>query len=121
MMLLVCASIVFNFQFSMFASAQAQSDSVVRVGLPGGPDIEMVWVEGGAFTMGSNGEKGVSHQYEDSRPEHRVTVGGYTLTMQGAIVPVPFIYKGDVLYGMETKAKADWIVPVPPVPPSVPG
>ena len=87
MMLLVCASIVFNFQFSMFASAQAQSDSVVRVGLPGGPDIEMVWVEGGAFTMGSNGEKGVSHQYEDSRPEHQVTVGGYYIgrheVMQG--------------------------------------
>ena len=50
----------------------------------------------------------------------RVTVDGYTLTMQGAIVPVPFIYKGDVLYGMETKAKADWMRPVPPAPPSVP-
>ena len=52
-------------------------DSVLTVELPNGPRFEMVWVEGGTFTMGSNKAQGVSHNYEYSRPEHRVTVSGY--------------------------------------------
>lgn len=74
--LLVCTSIVFNFQFSTYNSARAQ-DSVVVVDLPEGQHLELVWVEGGSFTMGSNSARGVSHNYEASRPEHSVTVDGF--------------------------------------------
>ena len=74
--LLVCASIVFNFQFSIINCAKAQ-DSVLLVDLPEGQRLEMVWVEGGTFTMGSNAARGVSHNYEASRPEHSVTVDGF--------------------------------------------
>ena len=74
--LLVCAGIVFNFQFSIVNCAQAQ-DSVLLVDLPEGQRLEMVWVEGGTFTMGSNAARGVSHNYEASRPEHSVTVDGF--------------------------------------------
>lgn len=52
-------------------------DSVLAVQLPDGLSFEMVWVEGGTFTMGSNRPEGVSHNYDASRPEHRVTVGNY--------------------------------------------
>ena len=77
--LLVFASMVFNFQFSICSSVQAQ-DSVLTVDLPGGQHIEMVWIEGGTFTMGSNNApEGVSHSYDASRPEHQVSVGGFYL------------------------------------------
>lgn len=49
-----------------------------------------------------------------------VKVEGSTLVMQSAIVPVPFIYKGNVLYGMETLAKVDWDKPPTPTPPTPP-
>lgn len=52
-------------------------DSVLTVDLADGQRIELVWVEGGSFTMGSDRAEGVSHNYESTRPEHRVTVGGY--------------------------------------------
>lgn len=56
---------------------QAQ-DSVVRVSVPGGVTLEMVWVKGGTFTMGNNDTpKGVKLTYEASRPEHKVTVGDF--------------------------------------------
>ncbi len=74
--LLVCASIVFNFQFSIINCAKAQ-DSVIVVDLPEGQHLEMVWVEGGSFTMGSNSARGVSHNYEATRPEHSVSVDGF--------------------------------------------
>ena len=52
-------------------------DSVLVVELPEGQRIELVWVEGGTFTMGSNNARGVSHHYESTRPEHSVTVSGF--------------------------------------------
>ena len=52
-------------------------DSVLTVELPDGPRFEMVWVEGGTFTMGRDKAPGVSHNSESSRPAHKVTVGGY--------------------------------------------
>ena len=52
-------------------------DSVVVVSLPEGQRLEMVWVEGGTFTMGSNEARGVSHNYEASKPEHPVSVDGF--------------------------------------------
>ncbi len=55
---------------------QAQ-DSVRVVELPEGQRIELVWVEGGTFTMGSNTARGVSHHYDATRPEHTVTVGSF--------------------------------------------
>ena len=55
---------------------QAQ-DSVLVVELPEGQRLEMVWVEGGTFTMGSNRGASANHHYEANRPEHKVTVGGY--------------------------------------------
>ena len=54
----------------------AAQDSVVVV-LAGGERIDMVWVEGGTFTMGSNDGNGVEQHYESTRPEHRVSVGGF--------------------------------------------
>ena len=63
---------------SLTAALRAQTpDSVVVVDLPEGQHIELVWVDGGTFTMGSNSARGVSQNYEASRPEHRVTVGGF--------------------------------------------
>ena len=57
----------------------AQSaDSVVRVAISDDVSIDMVWVKGGTFTMGSNEPpKGVKLTYESSRPEHRVTVSDF--------------------------------------------
>ena len=52
-------------------------DSVLTVGLPDGQRLEMVWVEGGNFMMGSNTARGVSHNYDATRPEHPVTVGSF--------------------------------------------
>lgn len=45
--------------------------------LPDGQRLEMVWVEGGTFTMGSNRGVSANHRYEVNRPEHRVSVGSY--------------------------------------------
>lgn len=71
------AGLFVNFQFSHFNSLRAQ-DSVVRVQVADGVEMEMVWVEGGSFTMGSNATpKGVKLTYTLARPEHRVTVDGY--------------------------------------------
>ena len=58
-----------------FSHASAQ-DSVVRVDLPDGQRMELVWVEGGTFTMGSNDARGVDKRYESTRPEHTVGGGG---------------------------------------------
>lgn len=71
------AGLFVNFQFSHFNSLRAQ-DSVVRVQVADGVEMEMVWVEGGSFTMGCNATpKGVKLTYALARPEHRVTVDGY--------------------------------------------
>lgn len=71
------ASLLVNFHFSHFNSLRAQ-DSVVRVQVADGVEMEMVWVQGGSFTMGSNATpKGVKLTYALARPEHRVTVDGY--------------------------------------------
>lgn len=71
------AGLFVNFQFSHFNSLRAQ-DSVVRVQVADGVEMEMVWVQGGSFTMGSNATpKGVKLTYALARPEHRVTVDGY--------------------------------------------
>lgn len=73
----VCASMFLIFYFSFFISAIAQ-DSVLTVKVAEGVEVELVWVEGGTFTMGSNETpKGVKLTYALSRPEHRVTVDGY--------------------------------------------
>ena len=55
---------------------QAQ-DSTLVIDLPEGQRLELVWVEGGTFTMGSNIARGVSHSYDATRPEHQVTVSGF--------------------------------------------
>ena len=73
--LLVAAALV-CFQFAVSDALRAQ-DSVVRVQVPDGPSIEMVWVEGGTFTMGSNSGVSRKHKYDANRPEHRVSVGSY--------------------------------------------
>ena len=52
-------------------------DSVLTVSLPQGMQLQMVWVEGGSFTMGSNAARGVSHHYEATRPEHPCTVSSF--------------------------------------------
>lgn len=35
------------------------------------PDLDMIWIPGGTFTMGSN------HHYPEEAPAHNVTVGGF--------------------------------------------
>ena len=82
-----------------------QRDSVVRVELPESQSIEMVWVEGGTFTMGSDDGAGVEKQYEYTRPAHKVTVGGFYMgrfeVTQGVWRAVmgeePSWFKGDML------------------------
>lgn len=67
--------------FLLSAALQGQTaDSVLVVDLPEGQHVELVWVDGGTFTMGSNTARGVSHNYEASRPEHTVTVGGFYMS-----------------------------------------
>lgn len=72
----MCVSLVLHFSFFTLNSLRAQ-DSVLTVQLPEGQSIELVWVEGGTFIMGSNEGKGVAKQYEYTRPEHSVSVGGF--------------------------------------------
>lgn len=75
--ILVCASIFFNFQFSALNSLWAQ-DSVLTVSLSDGIAIEMVYVEGGTFTMGNRATpKGIKLTYDASRPEHKVAVRNF--------------------------------------------
>lgn len=73
--LLVAGLLLFGIS-SMPMHLKAQ-DSVLTVQVPNGPRLEMVWVEGGTFTMGSN--SGVSHRYkyEVNRPEHQATVADF--------------------------------------------
>ena len=76
-MLAVCASIILNSQFSIFNSLRAQ-DSVVNVRLSDSVAFEMVWVDGGTYSMGNNvTPKGVKISYEAARPEHKVSVDGF--------------------------------------------
>lgn len=70
-LLAVCAGIAFA-----HTAVQAQ-DSVLVVEVPGGLRLEMVWVEGGTFVMGSNNADGVKRKYETTGPEHRVRLDGY--------------------------------------------
>ena len=70
----LCAGMIFGLPFFNFSTAQ---DSVLRVEIPNGPMVEMVYVEGGTFTMGSNDAKGVANHYESTRPEHEVAVGAF--------------------------------------------
>lgn len=59
----------------------AARDSLLVVPLPDGQQVEMVWVEGGIFTMGSNRPNGgVAHAYEHTRPEHRVEVSSFYMS-----------------------------------------
>ena len=77
-LVLACVSMAFLFPPAAARSQQAQSaDSLVVVSLPEGQRIELVWVEGGEFTMGSNRGVTQRHQYMATRPEHRVKVGSY--------------------------------------------
>ena len=72
--LLVCASIVLHSPFSTLRS----QDSTFTLRLGDSVAVELVWVEGGTFTMGSNETpKGVRLTYDAARPEHRVTVSGF--------------------------------------------
>ena len=102
---LLCVSIFFNFQFSIFNFLSAQ-DSVLTVKVADGLEIEMVRVAGGTFTMGSNDTpKGVKVTYSLSKPEHRVTVdsffiGRYEVTQglwRAVMGENPSKFKGDEL------------------------
>ncbi|MBP3763697.1 MAG: formylglycine-generating enzyme family protein [Bacteroidales bacterium] len=54
-----------------------EADSVVTVRLAGGVQFDLVWVEGGSFTMGNNQAKGVKYSFQAARPEHKVSVGSF--------------------------------------------
>ena len=63
---------------AMFCQPMATAqDSILTVEVPNGPSIELVWVEGGTFTMGSNSGINRRHQYDANRPEHQVSVRGF--------------------------------------------
>lgn len=66
--------LVFSFYFLPSVSAQ---DSVLTVELPEGQRLELVWVEGGEFTMGSDRPEGVERKYDAYRPAHKVEVSGF--------------------------------------------
>lgn len=91
--------------FTALAARGQQRDSVVRVELPEGQAVEMVWVEGGTFTMGSNDGAGVEKQYDYTRPAHKVTVGGFYMgrfevtqaVWRAVMGEEPSWFKGDML------------------------
>ena len=58
-------------------AAQQVADSVLIVEVAEGVSVEMVWVQGGDFVMGSNAARGVKVHYEPTRPEHLVHLGDY--------------------------------------------
>ena len=68
------------------------------------PEIEMVWVSGGTFTMGATSEQG-SYAYDSEKPAHIVTLSGYyigkyevTQKLWKAVMGNnPSYYKGDNL------------------------
>ena len=62
---------------AFFCNMATAQDSVERVEVPNGPVLDMVYVEGGMFTMGSEESKGVANHYEATRPEHEVEVGAF--------------------------------------------
>ncbi len=68
--------VAFCILFASLFDAKAQ-DSTQVVQLPDGVKIEMVWVEGGSFTMGSNTGVSHRHKYDANRPEHKVTVNSF--------------------------------------------
>lgn len=76
--LAVAAGLFFGVQYAAFNTASAQ-DSVLRVGVADGVEVEMVWVEGGSFRMGSDAASDVrSHyEYDSYRPAHDVELGGF--------------------------------------------
>lgn len=74
--IMLVVGMIFNFQFSTSNPVTAQ-DSVVRVEIPEGPAVELVYVEGGWFTMGSNEGKGARDRYDYTGPEHAVRVDAY--------------------------------------------
>lgn len=59
------------------AATLAAQDSVLTVRVAEGVEVELVYVPGGTFTMGSNQARGVKYNYQSARPEHPVTVGPY--------------------------------------------
>ncbi len=79
-MLAKCANkfLIINFSFLIFSLSARAQDSVLRVKVTDDVWVEMVRVEGGTFTMGSNATpKGVRLTYALAGPEHNVTVDGY--------------------------------------------
>ena len=73
----VCVSLILLFSLFTHNSLLAQ-DSVVTVRVTDEVALEMVWVEGGTFTMGCNETpKGVKLTYALAKPAHRVTVDGF--------------------------------------------
>ena len=76
LVMLACVSMAFHFPLFTFHSLKAQ-DSVLTVELTDSISIEMVFVRGGTFTMGSNSARGLKVNYEASQPEHQVSVADY--------------------------------------------
>lgn len=72
---LLCKALILSFSLFLSSNMRAQ-DSIVTLG--DNVAIDLVWVEGGSFIMGNNETpKGVKLTYEESSPEHRVTVDGF--------------------------------------------
>ena len=61
----------------LLSATLSAQDSVFTVRLGNGVAFDLVWVEGGTFTMGSNQARGVKYNYQSAQPEHRVTVDAY--------------------------------------------
>ena len=58
-------------QSSSGGMSQAQKDSIIQQVI-----YDMVWVEGGTFTMGATSEQG-NDAYGDEKPAHQVTLSGF--------------------------------------------
>ncbi len=69
--------ILFIVAFGLFCPALSAQDSIITVRLGDGMAFDLVWVEGGTFTMGSNRARGVKYNFQSAKPEHRVSVDGF--------------------------------------------
>ncbi len=65
------------FFLSFLSFGAVAQDSVVTVRVGDVATVEMVYVRGGRFTMGSNEGKGARDRYDYTGPEHTVSVDGF--------------------------------------------
>ena len=87
---------------STSTARQASDSPKIETFTANGVSFDMVWVEGGTFTMGATSEQG-SDAYDVEKPTHQVTLSGYYIgkyevtqaLWQAVMRNNPSKYKGD--------------------------